>query len=73
MFAYADYQRQVSETQIVLDGLSKRRVILEREVQYLRSSNLDVDRLEEEARQTLSLVAEDELVLMRDDFNFFIF
>ena len=68
LFAFVDFQRQVAETQVVLTDLTEKRSDLEREVRYLRSDNLDVDRLEEEARLSLSLVTEDELVLMRDDF-----
>ena len=68
LFAFVDFQRQVSETQVVLADLTEKRTALKREVRSLRSDNLDVDRLEEQARLSLSLVAEDELVLMRDDF-----
>ena len=68
LFAFFDFKRQVNETQIVLTDLTNKRFELQREVRSLRSDSLDVDRLEEEARLSLSLVAEDELVLMRDDF-----
>ena len=68
LFAFVDFQRQVAEKQTVLTDLTEQRKALQQEVHYLRSDNLDVDRLEEEARLSLSLVAEDELVLMRDDF-----
>lgn len=66
VMAYMDLQRTHLNMVQSLQSLSQQRVHLEGEIRFLRDNNLKTDRLEEEARQNLKVVADDEVVIMRD-------
>lgn len=68
VLAYMDLKRNYLGLQQVADTLADQRTLMEQEVRFLRNNNLDVDRLEEEARQSLKVIADDEVVIMRHDF-----
>ena len=66
--SYMDLQRNYTGLEQTVNAIVEKRSFIEGEVRVLRDDNLDMDLLETEARQTLKLVADDEVVVMRDDF-----
>lgn len=63
LLAYGRLSQEVSRAEATLDSLQQRREILERRTDLLRNDSLDLDMLEERARQTFDLVHPDDLVI----------
>lgn len=63
MLAYGRLSQEVTRAKATLDSLQQQRVVLERRTDLLRNDSLDLDMLEERARQTFDLVHPDDLVV----------
>ena len=61
--ATEQFDRQIVERQARLDELTKRRMILEREVQLMSDGSLERDMLDEKARLALNMSRSDEIVI----------
>lgn len=65
--AWLQLTQQVEIAQATLEKVSNERSALEHRARLLRPDNLDPDMLDERARQVLSLVRPDELVILDKD------
>src|SRR5690348_10264101 len=64
LIAWVQLGQQVEIAQATLEKVSRERSALEHRARLLRPDNLDPDMLDERARQVLSLVRPDELVIL---------
>lgn len=63
LLAYGRLNQEVTRAQATLDTLRQQREKVERRTDLLRSDSLDLDMLEERARQSFDLVHPDDLVV----------
>ncbi len=63
------YERQANELQEELNQLIEQRQNLEEKVSLLRSESLDLDMVDEQARETLNVIHPNEFVILRDPVN----
>lgn len=63
LLAFGRLNQEVSRAKTTLDSLRQERERLERRTDLLRNDSLDLDMLEERARQTFNLVHPDDLVV----------
>lgn len=63
LLAYGRLNQEVTRAKNTLDSLQQDRAKLERRTDLLRNDSLDLDMLEERARQTFDLVHPDDLVV----------
>ncbi|HEV7306555.1 septum formation initiator family protein [Ensifer sp.] len=61
--ATEQFDRQIVERQTRLDELTKKRLILEKEVQLMSDGSLERDMLDEKARLALNMSRSDEIVI----------
>ncbi|HEV7318870.1 MAG TPA: septum formation initiator family protein [Ensifer sp.] len=61
--ATEQFDRQIVERQTRLDELTKKRMILEKEVQLMSDGSLERDMLDEKARLALNMSRSDEIVI----------
>ncbi len=66
LLAWQNLSVEVDLAERQLAGLEAERTLLERKVGRLRSSSLDPDLLDEEARRSLSLVAPQDVIILLD-------
>lgn len=64
IIAWLHLSQQVEIAEATLEKASRERSALEHRARLLRPDNLDPDMLDERARQTLSLVGPDEIVIL---------
>ena len=64
---WADYAEQIESLETEIAALAVRRAALEKHADQLRSSHLDLDRLDEEARRSLNVSYPNEIVIWLDD------
>ncbi len=64
---WADYTDSIHELESELSQLESQRATLELRADQLRSHNLDLDRLDEEARRSLNLSYTNEVVIWLDE------
>ena len=63
LLAYGRLSQEVTRAKATLDSLQTRRETFERRTDLLRNDSLDLDMLEERARQTFDLVHPDDLIV----------
>lgn len=64
LLSYFSMKHRMATTVETLDDLKAERTALERRVRLLRPDGLDLDMLEERAREVLNVVHEDEIVIL---------
>ena len=64
LLSYVQLQQQLEQATVVHEDLDARRAEMERKVQLLRRDSLDLDMVEERAREVLNYTREDEVVVM---------
>lgn len=62
--AYARLSAEIARAEAAYADVSAERAKLERQVKLLRSSSLDLDMLDEQARRVLGVIGPDEVVLV---------
>ncbi len=67
MWQLHDYQTRIEAAQSKLDNLSEQHESLEKQTARLRSSSLDLDTLDEEARRLLNVSQPKEIVIWLDE------
>ncbi|MBL4853294.1 MAG: septum formation initiator family protein [Robiginitomaculum sp.] len=67
MLKWADYSEQVEKLEAEITRLQDHREALEKRAAQLRDSNLDLDRLDEEARRLLSVSDANDIVIWLDE------
>ena len=65
LYAMYEYQARVAVLQVEHEEVKARRVEFERRVQLLHDGTLDKDMLDEQARRSLNMSRNDEIVIMR--------
>ncbi|RVU39350.1 septum formation initiator family protein [Hwanghaeella grinnelliae] len=63
LLAYGRLNQEVTRAKATLDSLQRERESLERRTDLLRNESLDLDMLEERARQSFDLVHQNDLVI----------
>jgi cell division protein FtsB len=63
VLAWIRLDKKLKEQEIILNTLTKEKEYLEKEVYLLRPDSLDIDLLEEKARQVLNFAHPDEVVV----------
>lgn len=64
LLSYFSMKHRVTVATATLEGLKSDRTVLDRRVRLLRPDGLDLDMLEERAREILNVVHEDEIVIL---------
>ncbi len=64
---WADYSEQSENLKAEIARLKAKREALELRASQLRASNLDLDRLDEEARRTLNVSGANDIVIWLDE------
>jgi len=67
IFKWAGYAEQVETLDAEIVRLQDQRQALEKRAAQLRDSNLDLDRLDEEARRTLNVSGANDIVIWLDE------
>lgn len=67
VFKLADYSEQNESLNAEINRLKLKREALELTASQLRASNLDLDRLDEEARRTLNVSGANDIVIWLDE------
>jgi cell division protein FtsB len=66
VLAWIRLDKKLKEEEVVLNSLTQEKENLEREAYLLRPDSLDLDLLEEKARQVLNFAHSDEVVVQGD-------
>jgi len=67
MLKWADYSTQIEKLDVDIVRLQDQRKALEKRAVQLRTNNLDLDRLDEEARRTLNVSGANDIVIWLDE------
>jgi cell division protein FtsB len=67
VLAWIRLDKKLKEEEIILNSLTQEKETLEKEAYLLRPDSLDVDLLEEKARQVLNFAHPDEVVVQGND------
>ena len=67
VFKWADYSDRSAELKEQIANLQTKRQIMELRAKQLRASNLDLDRLDEEAREKLNVSGANDIVIWLDE------
>lgn len=67
--AWVKLNKELKQNEIILEGLEAEKIIIEKQVYLMRPDSLDVDILEEKAKQVLNFAKPNEVLIKKDSFE----